>query len=525
MDHNVLRLLKQRYFISDNDTWEILTKEVVEHVARDETPSYKERVHTQIYNRVWLPNSPCLVGARSRNGGMIACFVVGPCEDTLENHVEVLGDIAAVGKRGGGCGFTGTFIRAEGSKVNGSAHGYAYGPNKWAIRVSDYLDMITQGGFRKMALMYTLKSDHNDIEKFIDLKQNRGETFAYNFNQSVMATDNFMRKACIPGTREEFLLNKIAHNAWNNGDPGLLFFDTINRNTPYAATGTEINATNPCGEQPLPPYLACVLGSININHETFWREEAIFDWDYLSAVAMDATVFLNDVGEKNVFPNEKFKTEYEKYRPIGLGIMGYADALLRMELAYGSGQALSFLERIMRAIYEAADLQSRKLGQVRGIPEKCNYVQRRNITLTTIAPTGSIGFLAECSHAIEPIFSPIYNRIDERGENYLFSHPLRGEPYFRSSINDDPLKIVSPTAHLDTQACAQKWVDSGVSKTVNLPHSATVDDVKQVMFRAWEMGCKGVTVYRDGSRQFQVLNNLKEEDQETLDCPDGICEI
>ena len=185
LSYEAQSLLEQRY-LEPRETWEDLVDRVVDHVCEGETYDYKGIVFDDIRRMVWLPNSPCLVNSGKKNGGLMACFVVGPTEDTLESHVETLGDIAAVGKRGGGCGFTGAFIRPEGAPVAGSAHGYAYGPNSWALRVSDYLDMITQGGFRKMALMYTMNADHQDLQSFIDLKKDKNERFCYNFNQSIL---------------------------------------------------------------------------------------------------------------------------------------------------------------------------------------------------------------------------------------------------------------------------------------------------------------------------------------------------
>lgn len=525
LEPNVEALLLQRYY-KPNEDWPKLVNRVVDYVCADEADEYIEQVRHDILNRVWLPNSPCLVNAGTKNSGLTACFVVDPDQDTLENHVEALGDIAAVGKRGGGCGFTGTFIRPEGSPVAGSAHGYAYGANNWAVRVSDYLDMITQGGFRKMALMYTMRSDHPDLDKFINLKQGKDERFAYNFNQSVMATDEWMNEAIedkdsIAGKQ----LHKLAQNAWNNGEPGLLFHTTINNSTPYKTTNVAIESTNPCGEQPLPNKGACVLGSINVSHDLFFDEHGDFDFYALDKVAKTITRFLDNVGSKNVFPNDKFKQWYEEFRPIGVGIMGLADALLRLKIKYGSEDSIAFLDQVMKHVYRSARDESVRLGVERGIPSRCGIVGRRNITLVTIAPTGSIGFIANCSHSIEPIFSPVYNRTDERGETYLFEHPSREMDYFVSAINDDNNKVPTWKQHIDIQSAAQKWSDSGVSKTINMPYEATVDDVHDAMIYAWQSGCKGVTVYRDGSRQFQVLNEVKEEDQSVIDCPSGTCEI
>lgn len=516
LEPDVERLLRQRYY-HPGEGWPILVNRVINHVCQtDEDETFVNRAREALLNRVFLPNSPCLVNAATKTGGLFACFVVGPDRDELEHHCEVLGDIATVGKRGGGCGFTGTHIRAQGSPVAGSVHGSAYGPNKWAVRVSDYLDMITQGHFRKMALMYTMRSDHPDLEEFIHLKQNPNEKFCYNFNQSVMATDQWLRDG-ISGKHD--LLNTIAQNAWHNGEPGILFYDTINNQTPYIE---EINATNPCGEQPLPSYGSCNLASINVAHDWFFHSDGSYNYDRLYDIARTVARFLDNAGSQNVFPNHKFAGWYESHRPIGLGIMGLADAFLKMRLVYGSEESIAVLLRLSRTIYQGAKATSEQLGLTRGTPASCQHVGRRNITLTSIAPTGSIAFIAGCSHSIEPVFSPVYKRTDEKGESYIFEHPLAEEDHFISALNDDPTRIPTWKQHVDIQAACQKFCDSGVSKTVNLPNEIKPSEVRQVIEYAWREGCKGITVYRNNSRQVQVLET---QTQIEAACPTGICEV
>jgi ribonucleoside-diphosphate reductase alpha chain len=521
VNKDVYRLLGQRY-LQPGEGWGDLVSRVVNHVCHGESEKYKAQVYTDIHNRTWLPNSPCLVSSGRKNGGLMACFVVGPTEDTLEDHGHNLVDIATVGKRGGGCGFTGTHIRPKGSLVAGSAHdsgtGIAYGPNAWALRVSDYLDMITQGGFRKMALMYTLSSDHEDLDDFIELKQNKDERFCYNFNQSIFATDDWMLSA-----NGQF--DKLVANAWNNGEPGLLFADTINANTPYNTCGCKIYTTNPCGEQPLPPYGSCNLGSINLAHDTFFANGDPYDYLALARVVETMTRFLDNVGLINIFPNIKFEHWYEQHRPIGIGIMGYADALLNMGIAYGSEKALNFLGTVMEIIKEISYMASGELAEERGTPEHCKDVRRRNITTTSIAPTGSIAFISECSHGIEPIFSPVYQRTDERGEKYIFRHTMKDEPFFRSSLNDNKKLVPSWQEHIYTQAAAQEHCDSAISKTINMFNGVKPSDVASAMQMAWTMKCKGITIYRNGSRDIQVLEEVTEKDANKIDCPTGICDI
>ena len=238
------------------------------------------------------------------------------------------------------------------------------------------------------------------------------------------------------------------------------------------------------------------------------------------------TRFLDNIGTANVFPNEKFQKRYEEYRPIGVGVMGVADAMLKLKLQYGSKESLIWFDRIMTMIQRYSYKMSEEIGQEKGIPTGCQHVNRRNITVQSIAPTGSIAIISECSHGIEPIFSPSYTRIDERGNTYQVVHPLAEEQYFTSCIGHKNSPSVQ--SHLDILALTQKYVDSGVSKTINLPHEATIQDVKDAFIWAWKNGIKGITVYRDGSREFQVLNDNKkeiptEEDAAIAACPSGVC--
>ena len=236
------KLLKQRYY-KPNETWADLVKRNVEAICTDET---KAAMYALIFNRVFLPASPCLVNA-GYNNGLFPCFTVGPTQDTLEDGFATLGEIAQVAKKGGGCGFTGSILRPKNAPVAGSVHGYAYGPNRFAEMVSYAMDAITQSGFRKMALMYTLSAEHPDIEEFIGLKQSGNEAACYNFNQSVMAKDSFLNKAMIdPTSKEGKLFDKICKHAWANGEPGFLFEDTINSNNTYEHTDQYILTTNPC---------------------------------------------------------------------------------------------------------------------------------------------------------------------------------------------------------------------------------------------------------------------------------------
>lgn len=516
---NTEKLLKQRYY-KPGETWETLVKRNVDNI----TDKNHELYYKLIGDRVFLPNSPSLVNAGTRTGGLFACFTVGPSEDTLEATFDALKDIALVAKKGGGCGFTGSLLRPKNSPVAGSAHGYAYGPNGMAEMISYAMDKITQAGFRKMALMYTLSAEHPDIESFIDLKQTVNESACANFNQSVFATDAWLNRALShPGSYEEHLFNKIAAHAWNNGEPGLLFEDTIN-DCPYKETGQYIYTTNPCSEQGLPFYGSCNLASINLNHDLF-NDKGLFNFDALYDVVVAMVYYLDRTGTVNQFPTQKHKQWYEENRPIGIGIMGLADLFLRYGIRYGSDESIAFTGKIMEAIKTVSYAVSEQLGKELGIPLQCQKLSkpRRNITTVSIAPTGSIAMIAECSHGIEPIFSPSYERIDERGEKYIYTHPLANEDYFVSAVGD---RQATWKEQIDLVATAQKYCDSGISKTINLPNDATVSDVKEAMIYAWKSKCKGITLYRDGSRSFQVLNQVPTaKDVENANCKDGVCSL
>lgn len=529
ISNNAQKLLSQRY-LGQNETFGDMVNRVIENTVQSESKEFKNSLWESLSDRVFLPNSPCLFNAGTKTGGLFACFVVGPTQDNVENHVETLGDIAMVAKKGGGCGYTGTFIRPKGYPVAGSTHGYAYGPNAWSEKVSTYMDMMTQTGKRGMALMYTLSADHDDLEDFIDLKQTGNESHCHNFNQSIMASDSWVDAALTrPASQEGRLFTKIIENMWNNGEPGFLFSDRMN-SSPYAETGQTIYATNPCGEQPLPPYGSCNLGSINVSHEKFVKLGE-FNFDELEKQVRILTRFLDSVGSANKFPNYKFEKWYSENRPIGIGVMGFADLLLKLSLAYGESESLNLLSDIMRLIQETSYNESEKLGKEKGIPEKCKPFGRRNITTVSIAPTGSIAILADCSHSLEPVFSPEFVRTDFKGETYLFPHPYAKNQYFRSAVNnEEPEKIVTWKQHIDVQSAAQKYCDSGVSKTINFPRLTTVETMYNAAVYASRCNIKGITFYRDGSRNFQPVSEKSEpkkikDESVSNECPTGICEI
>lgn len=524
------KLLEKRYIHKElgEESWEDVVYRVVRHVMGKPDFKHWDEVYDMILERYFVPNSPTLVNAGTKIGGLSACFVV-PFEDSLEEIAKTKYQFMKIAQKGGGCGTTLSKIRPEGMPVAGSTHSKAGGPIKFFNTICEDMKAMTQAGFRRMAMMGTMSADHPDIEKFIIAKTEEGLMDVTNI--SVMATDDFMIRA-IDGINYHLIwnnmiygkdsmnageiLNLIAKQAWLNGEPGLLFEDTINENTPYKYSGQYILATNPCGEQPLPSYGVCNLGSIDVSK--YWNEKGLYDFDLLGKHVELAIIFLNAVVDVAEWPTPEIADWVKRNRPVGLGIMGLADLFLQLEIPYGGPESLEWTGSILNVFQTMATKTSEELANLQGVPEACKELPspRRNITVLSIAPTGSIAMIAGCSHGIEPIYSPAYIRYDEDGDSYEERHPLADKDYFRSAINGDPDRIVNWMQHVDVQATCQNYVDSGVSKTINFPNDATVDDIKAAMIYAWQSGCKGITVYRDGSRNYQILN-----DEISLDFENG----
>lgn len=542
-----LDILKKRYFRSGEKTWEDITNRVVNFVLSDcEDSQQKELTWEMMQNRYFIPNSPCLVNAGKPGSGLLACFVV-PFEDTMEDIIETKGNFFYIARKGGGCGTTLSNLRPEGSPVSGSTHGYAGGPVKFADTISHDMDAITQAGFRAMAIMLTMSVYHPDIIKFITAKTNEDDKKIENANMSVIVDDNFMRLLieapntkhrvyhkkwgegflvldpgsgkihAIPGDVDKFsekfcnhaftvkdVFDYIVNGAWKNGEPGILFQERLN-DSPYKYSNQIIEATNPCSEQPLPPYGCCNLGSLDLSK--FLTKENHLDLYKLETAVRLGVRFLNEVITKTAYPIEKIKNWSMDNMPIGLGIMGFADYLLHKEIAYGSDESLKEIEFIMKFIYDIAEDESIILGEKLGIPINNQKlpVQRRNVTLTTIAPTGTISIIAGCSSGIEPIFSEIVIRNDKTG-SYKFVNNLASKPYFRCAVSANGAPEVTWMEHLQMLNSAQRFVDSGVSKTINCPHGTHKDTIAEIFKTAWELPyIKGLTVYRNGSRKVEVL--------------------
>lgn len=515
-------ILQKRYYNQalNETTWEQVADRVVNYVYSDDGDD-KEIIREIIKNTYFIPNSPCLVNSGRPGTGLAACYVVD-FPDTIEGIFKTKLDFALIARKGGGCGTSLSKIRPEGDSVHGSTHGYAGGPIKFANTISHDADALTQAGFRSMAIMFTMDVYHPDIIRFITAKEQEG--VIANANMSVMVDNRFMdavindkmfwtefngKKYKEYRARDVFEL--IVDGAWRNGEPGMLFKDRIEQ-SPYKEVGQEIFSTNPCSEQPLPPNGVCNLGSIDLS-KLLTRSKDL-DWEKLAIIVRFAVRFLDNVIDKTSYPTAEIEAWSKSNRPIGLGVMGYADYLLMKEIAYGSELALNELERIMNFIYTKAEEESIHLGELLGVPEMCQKlkVPRRNITLLTVAPTGTISIIAGASSGIEPIFSEITIRNDKTG-TYTFENNLADKPYFRCAVSSNGAQEVTWEEHIKTLAVAQKYVDSGVSKTINFPAHTRKETMAKAIIMAWKEGTKGVAMYRNGSRKEEVLTpkNIKKD--------------
>jgi ribonucleoside-diphosphate reductase alpha chain len=479
--------------------------------------------------RDFLPNSPTLTGA-GRDMCLSACFVL-PIEDSLDSIFETVKDAALVHKEGGGTGFDFSRLRPKGSFVK-KTQGIASGPVSFLRVIDSATEAVKQGGTRRGANMGILRTDHPDIEEFIRMKIDGRSV--NNFNISVAATDSFMAAVKSDGSYDIFdpyhkkvvgqkkareIFDQIVESAWAVGDPGLIFIDRINASNPTRPLGP-IRATNPCGEQPLHEYESCNLGSINLANYFSPQKKDHFDWERLGQTIVQAVRFLDNVIDINKYPLPEIEEITLANRRIGLGVMGWADLLLKMKIKYDSIPAVKLGEKIMAFMRQEAGAASAALAEERGsFPNIGKSVYRgkkmRNATTLTIAPTGTISRIAGCSSSIEPVFAfeftskiidgeikdvhPLY-------EEWKKAHPKDALPdYFRTAHE------IPPEWHIRTQAAFQKHVDNSVSKTINFPNKATIKDVEKAYLQAYELDTKGITIYRDGSRAEQVLYKASPE--------------
>ena len=557
---NALQVLRARYLAREEgvvvETPEQLFHRVATHVSAaegrfgygaDEIADARAQFERMMIELEFLPNSPTLMNAGRPLGQLAACFVV-PVADSTTGVFEAVRWAAEIQKTGGGTGFSFSQLRPAGDVV-ASTGGNASGPVSLMQVFDVATEAIKQGGTRRGANMGILRVDHPDILEFIAIKLD--PTRMRNFNLSVAATDAFMAAASAGTTYDlvnprtgkvtgqldaRRVLDAIANAAWAVGDPGLVFIDRINAVQPTPSLGA-IEATNPCGEQPLLPFESCTLGSIDVGRFVAAGE---LDWERLGKTIHLAVRFLDDVIDANRYPLVEIERATRATRKIGLGIMGWADALVALDLPYDSDEAIAVAERLARFLEDESLAASRQLAERRG-PFPAWMSSRwqmsgerplRNATTTTIAPTGTISIIAGCASGIEPLYALAYRRNVLDGAELVEVNPAfqriardRGfaSPELFAEITARggarglavvPIEIqrrfptaheVSIETHVRMQAAFQRHCHAAVSKTINLPRSATALDVKAAYQLAYELGCKGITVYRDGSREGQVL--------------------
>ena len=579
LSDNARTVLKRRYLKKDNkgrvvESPEEMFRRVALHIARAEkkygNKSNIENVQENFYSMMtefrFLPNSPTLMNAGRRLGQLAACFVL-PVEDTMEGIFDALKNAALIHKSGGGTGFSFSRLRPKESRV-GTTGGVASGPISFMKIFNTATEQVKQGGTRRGANMGILRVDHPDIMEFIYSKKEHQEL--NNFNISVGITDDFM--AAVKENKNYDLIdprdgrktgeqngaevyNALVKHAWDNGDPGIVFLDRINEHNPTPEIG-EIESTNPCGEQPLLPMEACNLGSINLAKYVLETDEGPqIDYDGLKDIVWWSVRFLDDTIDMSKYPLPEIEEMVKGNRKVGLGIMGFADLLYQLEVPYNSEKALETAEDVMRFIQHESHEASKFLAEERSvfanfdksIFKDCEDKQFRNATTTTIAPTGTLSIIAGCSSGIEPLFALSFIRRvmdnDELAEvNPYFEKVARERDFYSSELMDliarkgtikdikeipeDVRKIfvtahdVTPEWHIRMQAAFQKYTDNAVSKTVNLPGDATIGDVQKVYDLAYRLGCKGVTIYRDGSKENQVLSVEKEAKEKNLSVAD-----
>lgn len=531
-----------------------------------EVTNYENEFYRTMTNLEFLPNSPTLMNAGTMFRQLSACFVL-PIEDSIESIFDTLKAAAIIHKTGGGTGFSFSRLRPTRDVVK-TTGGIASGAISFAKIYDVATEVMKQGGRRRGANMGTLRVDHPEIMDFIVAKEKEG--VLKNFNISIALTDYFMKAVekddyfslvnprngeTVETLRARAIWNLMIMMAWKNGEPGVLFLDTINKHNPTPTLGP-IESTNPCGEQPLLPYESCNLGSIDVSK--FVTDEGKIDYERLGKTVRLAVRFLDNVIDANVYTMPEIESVTKGNRKIGLGIMGFADMLIKINIRYDTKEGLETAEKLMKFITSEARRMSVELGKEKGnfpnfrgsIWER-QFKAMRNATVTTIAPTGTISIISNCSQGIEPLYAIIYIReIEESlGRSLIEINPLFEKMALKEGFYNDELikKIARRTSisevqeipehirnlfvvahdisaewHIRIQAAFQKYTDNAVSKTINFPNQATPDDIDKAYQLAYNLECKGVTVYRHGSREKQVLRPIESEGTLTdfkIECP------
>jgi len=566
LSENALKVLERRYLKRDesgkvSETAEEMFRRVARAIAEaeknyrktvKETSELEEDFYKAMSNLEFVPNSPCLMNAGRDLGQLSACFTL-PINDSMDSIFETLKATAMIHKSGGGTGFSFSRIRPKNSVVK-TTGGVASGPVSFMKVYDAATEAVKQGGTRRGANMGILRVDHPDIMGFITCKENNKEIS--NFNISIAITDEFMNKLkgqedfnlVDPHSNQVFkkinpkeVFDLIVKQAHKNGEPGIIYIDKINADNPTPHLG-RMESTNPCGEQPLLPYESCDLGSINLAR--LWKKDNQsygMDWDRLREVTRLAVHFLDNLIDVNKFPLPEIEKATCATRKIGLGVMGWATLLIRLGIPYNSDEAVILGEKVMAFVLKEAQKRSEELAKEKGVfpaykgsTWEKQGIRVRNATLTTIAPTGTISIIAgPCSSGIEPLFAIVYYRNVMDNDKLVEVDPLFEEIakergfYSRQlmekiaesgslahveGVPEDIKKIfvtahdINPEWHVRMQAVFQKYVHNAVSKTINFPHEATLEDVRKAYMLAYDLNCKGITVYRDRSREEQVLN-------------------
>jgi ribonucleoside-diphosphate reductase alpha chain len=579
LSENALKVLQTRYL--RGETPEEMFTRVANAVAKAEYPyigpytdgGYEtdqevNKIATRFYNLMasldFLPNSPTLMNAGRQLGQLAACFVV-PVEDSMDGIFTSIKNMALIQKTGGGTGFSFSRLRPKGDPVS-STIGEASGPIPFMRIFNAATEGIKQGGARRGANMGILRVDHPDILEFINCKKDLTEL--NNFNISVGITDEFMdcleknipfqlRFAGVNYAQVDphLIWDNLITHAWESGEPGVIFLDIINVDNPTPELG-EIESTNPCGEQPLLPYECCNLGSINLAHmikkqpvlDSYYVNN--IDWSRLEEAVTLATAFLDDIIDVNIYPLPEIKDIAFSNRKIGLGVMGFADLLAQLRIPYGSDTSMVAARAIMSFIQEASHKASKAIAHGKGVFPNWEHSvwagvneQMRNATTTTIAPTGTLSVIAGVSSGIEPLFDLCYEKKLTAGDTLLLLNPyleeyldekgfteekkdkLMEELITTGTINSIPevaqifktAHEIHPLAHVRMQAAFQSFTDNAVSKTINFESHVSKDDIAVAIRTAWSMGCKGITVYRDGSRDSQPLNKMNNKKETEIE--------